>query len=103
MSISRYEEDKKKSHSIILDGYKYLEESVTYTIVVYDMNGNPYIETNTVTEISRFLAINWGWDGVGDSDSSGNTIWYDITTPWIVSSYNYTEKNSFVYNFAAIN
>lgn len=105
MSVSRYveDEDEKKYHSIILDGYKYLKENVTYTIVVYDLNGIPYIETNTVTEISRFLAINWGWNGTGDSDALGNTIWYDISTPWIVSNYNYTGKNSIVYNFAAIN
>ncbi len=90
-------------HSIVLDGYKYLEERVVSTFVYYQLDGTPYIETYTTTEISRYLAINWGWDGSGDSDASGNTIWYNMATPWIVSSYNFNDKNYIVYNFAAIN
>lgn len=73
-------------HSIVLDGYKFVVESISSNIIT-----------------SRFLAINWGWDGLGDSDASGNTIWYNMTTAWIVSSYTYNAFNYIVSNFSAIN
>lgn len=93
---------QKAGHAIVLDGYKFLEESVTYYHYYYELGGGVSCETYTVIEVSSSLAINWGWDGSGDSDDSGNTIWYNIATPWIASSYNYTKKNYIISNFAAI-
>jgi hypothetical protein len=93
MSVS---DNAGNGHSIVIDGYDYLEVRITYSDSEY-----PNI-IYTTTETSRFLAINWGWDGVGDSDASGNTIWYNLETSWIVSSYNFTSHNYIVSGFSAI-
>ncbi len=96
-------------HSIVLDGYRYLEELVTYYYSYYITGPNGIImpwqqpdshDTQTETETSYCVAINWGWDGYGDSDSLGNTIWYNIFTNWVVSTYEYTDKNYIIFHFS---
>ena len=94
-------------HSVVLDGSKYLEELVTYyyeDYITLDGHIHPgqtpdYSFTTTETETSHFVAINWGWNGSYDEDSSGNTIWYNVFTSWIVASRAYSNKETVVYDF----
>lgn len=35
------------------------------------------------------VAINWGWDGNGDSNNDGNTIWYSLFSNWSAGGHVY--------------
>lgn len=112
MSISYTDENNDyHRHAVVLDGYRYLEEMVTYHYSYYITDEFGFIrpgqepdshDTTSSTEYSYCVGINWGWNGYGDSDSYGNTIWYNIFTNWMVSTYEYTDKNYIVFHFSPV-
>lgn len=98
-------------HAIVVDGYhrdrsRYLK---------YQVRNNNYGEVQYRTieedEDTHYVAINWGYNGSGDYDSSGSTIWY-LAMPSIYNNYinwSYTSGAttyhiiySMLYNFSVL-
>lgn len=100
-------------HAIVLDGFKYIKESVTRYYDYYITGPDGQIQpgqqpdssdSTTTEEESWYVAINWGWNGSWNNDSnSGETIWYNIEAAWLVSIYDFSQFNYIVYNFAVNN
>ena len=98
-------------HSIVIDGYKYERKQTMYryALRLLNPNGIPVIgvdpyeyswEPGPISE-TRFVAINWGWNGSGDS-MNGSPVWYNIINNWIVGSYNFSQWNYIVHDFCPI-
>ena len=86
------------NHTVVVDGYK---RRTTKYIYCYLEVGGGHVPYQTITDSYRMVAINWGWDGEGDIDYSGNTIWYNTDgsawCPNSVSSFN--EFCGMIYGF----
>lgn len=86
------------NHTVVVDGYK---RRTTKYIYCYLEVGGGHVPYQTITDSYRMVAINWGWDGEGDIDYSGNTIWYNTDgsawCPNSVSSFN--EFCAMIYGF----
>lgn len=95
-------------HALVLDGYNYEYTDYTTHIDVYVVpNGTSILPgqsplhsyTEQHTEESTFVAVNWGWDGMGDSTAHGQTVWYNINSEWVTYNGTFDIKKSLVYNF----
>jgi len=88
------------AHAVVIDGYRKVVTNRVNTYVRGDDNAQ--IETKkeiASTTTSDYFAINWGWDGTGDS-SDGSTIWYNADENWSpVSKYTFTSKGKIFCNF----
>ena len=85
-------------HAIIIDGFK----RETETIDTFTMNSNSsevYQWERSETTVTDFVAINWGWNGIGDSNSYGSTIWYNLDCSWYIGGYSFDVINHLVYGF----
>lgn len=97
------------AHSIVVDGYKHTKTTITeyYAYYITDLWGrilegqepDSYGSQETTTE-EKFVAINWGENGLFDSDiTTGDTIWYNVYNNWLILNYNYNIKHFAVYGF----
>ena len=99
-------------HAIVVDGYHYNKQRIDSLYAVYDVPLGQHIAPGqlpsfyyprSVTEESTFVAINWGWNGSGNvNTTSGETIWYNMFTNWIAGGYNFTYLQYAIYNFAEL-
>lgn len=87
-------------HAVVIDGYRYSKMRVMYHYSYYDDEGN-YVDERwqfgPVIE-SRYVTINWGWNGAFDSTPTSK-YWFNIFNDWIVSTYNFSLKRYIVHNF----
>lgn len=92
-------------HCVVLDGYAHYTNEVIYYYGDYETNGGPPAPGQTAswtwiipgTEYPQYVAINWGWDGAYDSTTSGDTIWYNTSGPWIISQHYHYLLNEHIY------
>jgi len=86
-------------HAIVIDGYRRRERNFVKTYVRGNDNGQTEIKYETTAANEDYFAINWGWDGNGDSEE-GSTIWYNADSDWTpTSSHTFDEKNKMFYGF----
>lgn len=99
------------SHAMVVDGYKKDLNQALYHYSVYSTGPDGVIGegqlpdshiTRPGSETSRFVAVNWGFDGAYNNASPGTPVWYNLTASWVVAHYTYTQKNYIIYNFAEI-
>ena len=68
------------NHAIVIEGYQNIEEHYTYAYKngdsgTFDYQYRPYVFTYT------YIAVNWGFDGAGEYDSTSNDIiWMNYAT-----------------------
>ena len=89
-------------HAIVIDGYKYVKTHDIIHCSYYD--GNQLILTiDNFGDIheSRFITINWGWNGIYNSTPT-NIIWYNVYNDWVVGNYNYSSTRLYVHGFELI-
>lgn len=96
---------------VVADGYKYEQKQVyyRYAFVPVDMFGHPipgfepkrYRYEEGPIEESTFVAINWGWNGTGDS-ILGTPIWYNVFNDWVVGVKVYSLKRYIIHSFSVI-
>ncbi len=87
-------------HAVIADGFKRIINYYHHRWVRYDTQGNhQFKEENSRVLVNNFAAINWGWDGNGDSNNN-STIWYRVGQSWSVNGHNFNIFQSMVYNFS---
>lgn len=101
----------QSGHSVVADGYKYEQKQVyyRYAFVPVDMFGHPipgfepkrYRYEEGPIEESTFVAINWGWNGTGDS-ILGTPIWYNVFNDWVVGVKVYSLKRYIIHSFSVI-
>ena len=86
------------AHMVVVDGYK---KKTTKYIYCYLEVGGGHVPYQTITDSYRMVAINWGWDGNGDSDSAGNTIWYNTDgSAWCPNNvYSFDVFYGMIYGF----
>ena len=95
-------------HSIVVDGYKHIRTTITnyYAYYITDLWGRILVgqepdsyDSQVTTTEQKFVAINWGENGLFDSDTAtGETIWYNIYNNWIILNYNFNKQFA-VYGF----
>ena len=94
-------------HSVIADACKdhYQYSRLFYRRRIETPNNDPmaipyeYMFVNTPEEFSRYLGINWGWDGAGMTDN-GSTIWFNTEViDWSAGGYTFTRVDDVYYNF----
>ena len=100
-------------HAVVIDGYNYTKKKIEYYYAVYEvpyggliMPGQTPVRyyTRTTYDESCFVAINWGWNGLGNEDSvTGETIWYNLYGSWLAGGYTFTHVYECVYGFQPIN
>ena len=91
-------------HVAVIDGYSYQKyrEDAQYGLYFVDENGvvvpgfEP-IETKIVAgnqfEEQRYVAINWGWNGLYDSILN-SPIWYNVYNNWLLGlTYDYSPRS----------
>lgn len=85
-------------HMVVVDGYK---KKTTKYIYCYLEVGGGHVPYQTITDSYRMVAINWGWNGNGDTDYSGNTIWYNTDgSAWCPNgAYSYNHIYGMIYGF----
>lgn len=97
--VSVFEAGWSNGHAIVVDGFKY-RCVITRTYYIKRITGETKFEDTTVKTCAA--AINWGWDGFGDSMSDGEPIWYNTSSSFIVeNTYNFLYAGSVVYNFTS--
>jgi len=48
-----------------------------------------------------YAAVNWGWKGKGDRDTTDRTIWYNVTGVWKPTDEDrYSEFSHMIYGFS---
>lgn len=68
-------------HAVVADGFRYLRVHTKYHYIKYNEEGDILRRTDIVLSYRGYVAINWGWDGLGDNDQeTGATIWYNTAT-----------------------
>lgn len=88
-------------HCVVADGYRQLQ---IFTRIFYQKHNNLAQiikkEERILQGYQNYVAINWGWDGTGDYDSStGKTIWYNTET---IDWQGYDTLKYMLYGFEAI-
>lgn len=85
-------------HMVVVDGYK---RTITKYIYCNLEIGGGHVPYQTITETCRMVAVNWGWNGNGDTDYSGNTIWYNTDgSAWCPNGvYSFDEYYGMIYGF----
>ena len=69
-------------HVVVLDGFRQIRRVYIYHYQKHNNLAQVIKRDQSVTEYSSYVAINWGWGGTNDNDSSGATIWYNLATNW---------------------
>lgn len=88
-------------HCVVVDGYRRIG---TFRRIFYQRHNNSgqinRKEERVLESEQNFFAINWGWDGTADVDSTtGSTIWYNAAT---IDWRGYNVFKYMLYGFEAI-
>ena len=98
-------------HAVVVDGYNYRNINILTTYTYYECGVDGRIIPGQMPvsvrysrqlEQSTAVAVNWGYNGIGDS-IQGSTVWYNLFTGWVVSlqnnPHNYNIQRGVVYDF----
>lgn len=84
------------SHEVVVDGFKSLLDVYHKRWIRYNEYGAHEFREEQGRLVSRkYVAINWGYYGDYDSNSGGDTIWYNIGESW----NGYTTAANVIYGF----
>lgn len=87
-----------EGHVVVLDGFRQIRRVYIYHYQKHNNQAEVIKREVSVSEYSNYVAINWGWGGSNDIDSSGATIWYNLGASW--DTYN--DFQEFICNFSLL-
>ena len=98
ISISRVD-SVRHGHSIIADGFRSRHQKILNRYVWNSLSGPVY--RNEISDLyDEYVAINWGWEGAYMNESSSqSTRWYGASEILWSSEFNYTSRDTLIYNF----
>ena len=111
--MSILDPNQNDEHTLVVDGYKRRHIDIYTTIEYYTTGPLGIILPGQLPDrVDHFhdyenttsVAINWGWDGTGDS-VNGATIWYNLFSSWVVAhggSHNYSSPCYLIYGFEPV-
>jgi len=91
---------KTLHHAVVLDGYQWTIARYRRKYMLRGSDPVKYKYENYSINLA-YAAVNWGWKGKGDRDTTDRTIWYNVTGVWKPTDEDrYSEFSHMIYGFS---